>query len=31
MFEKVIEAGQAWRDAPPLGPDRDELLKIVAA
>ena len=31
LFEKVVEAGQGWRDAPALGPDRDELVKIVAA
>jgi hypothetical protein len=31
VFEKVVELGQGWRDAPVLGPDRDELLKIVAA
>jgi 2-polyprenyl-6-methoxyphenol hydroxylase-like FAD-dependent oxidoreductase len=31
MFERVIEAGGAWRDAPIVGPDRDTLLKTVAA
>jgi 2-polyprenyl-6-methoxyphenol hydroxylase-like FAD-dependent oxidoreductase len=31
LFEKVVEAGKDWRDAPAIGPDRDELVKIVAA
>ncbi len=31
VFEKVVEAGKDWRDEPSIGPDRDELLKIVAA
>jgi flavin-dependent dehydrogenase len=31
MFERVIEAGGAWRDAPIVGPDRETLLKTVAA
>jgi 2-polyprenyl-6-methoxyphenol hydroxylase-like FAD-dependent oxidoreductase len=31
LFEKVVAAGGGWRDAPILGPDRDTLLKTVAA
>jgi hypothetical protein len=31
VFERVVEAGAGWRDAPILGPDRDTLLKTVAA
>jgi 2-polyprenyl-6-methoxyphenol hydroxylase-like FAD-dependent oxidoreductase len=31
VFDKVITLGAGWRDAPPLGPSRDELLSIVAA
>jgi hypothetical protein len=31
MFERVVELGAGWRDAPMIGPDRDELLKLVAA
>jgi 2-polyprenyl-6-methoxyphenol hydroxylase-like FAD-dependent oxidoreductase len=31
LSRKVRELGGAWRDAPPLGPSRAELLSIVAA
>ncbi|MDQ1519662.1 MAG: hypothetical protein QOI55_735, partial [Actinomycetota bacterium] len=31
MFERIVAAGGEWRDAPVLGPSRDDLLKIVAA
>lgn len=32
MFDKVVELGAGWRDAPPLpGPDRKQLLEIVHA
>jgi 2-polyprenyl-6-methoxyphenol hydroxylase-like FAD-dependent oxidoreductase len=31
VFERVVEAGGAWRDAPIMGPDRETLLKTVAA
>lgn len=32
MFDKVVELGAGWRDAPPLpGPDRRQLLEIVHA
>jgi 2-polyprenyl-6-methoxyphenol hydroxylase-like FAD-dependent oxidoreductase len=30
VFEKVIELGAAWREAPTFGPTRDELLSIVS-
>ena len=30
VFERVIELGQGWRDEPPLGPSREELLAVVA-
>jgi 2-polyprenyl-6-methoxyphenol hydroxylase-like FAD-dependent oxidoreductase len=30
VFDKVISLGGGWRDAPRLGPDRAELLSIVA-
>jgi hypothetical protein len=29
LFEKIIEAGADWRDAPPAGPGRMELLDVV--
>ncbi|HWS44924.1 MAG TPA: FAD-dependent oxidoreductase, partial [Acidimicrobiia bacterium] len=31
VLDKVIELGSGWRDAPFLGPSREELLAIVAA
>jgi 2-polyprenyl-6-methoxyphenol hydroxylase-like FAD-dependent oxidoreductase len=31
VFDKVVTVGAGWRDAPPLGPSRGELLSIVAA
>lgn len=31
LFEKIIEAGADWRDAPPDGPGRRELLDVVHA
>jgi hypothetical protein len=31
MFERVIATGADWRDAPVIGPDRDQLLKTAAA
>jgi 2-polyprenyl-6-methoxyphenol hydroxylase-like FAD-dependent oxidoreductase len=31
MFDRVIAAGAGWREEPVLGPDREQLLKIVAA
>ncbi|HVA05001.1 MAG TPA: NAD(P)-binding protein [Acidimicrobiales bacterium] len=31
LFEKALTLGAGWRDAPPLGPSRSELLSIVAA
>ena len=30
LFEKVVELGAAWREAPAFGPTRDELMAIVA-
>jgi hypothetical protein len=29
LFEKIIEVGADWRDAPPEGPGRMELLDVV--
>lgn len=29
LFEKVIELGAGWRDAPPMGPTRSELVALV--
>ena len=29
VFDKVVSLGAGWRQAPPLGPNRDELLSIV--
>ena len=31
VFDKVVSLGAGWRDAPRLGPSREELLSIVAA
>ena len=31
FLDKVIEVGGGWRDAPPLGPSRSELLEVVHA
>ena len=31
FFEAVIESGAGWRDAPPLGPSRSELLNVIGA
>jgi 2-polyprenyl-6-methoxyphenol hydroxylase-like FAD-dependent oxidoreductase len=31
LFTKVLELGAGWRDAPPLGPDREQLLALVGA
>ena len=31
FFEAVIESGADWRDAPPLGPNRSELLNVIGA
>jgi hypothetical protein len=31
VFEKVVTVGAAWRDAPMLGPSRDELLALAVA
>ncbi len=31
LFEKALTLGAGWREAPRLGPSRDELLSIVAA
>ncbi len=31
VFDKVVSLGAGWRDEPPLGPSRQELLGIVAA
>jgi 2-polyprenyl-6-methoxyphenol hydroxylase-like FAD-dependent oxidoreductase len=31
LFEKVLTLGAGWRDAPPIGPSRGELLSIVAS
>jgi len=31
VFAKVIELGAGWRDAPPFGPDRAQLLALVGA
>ncbi len=31
LFEKALTLGAGWRDAPPLGPSRSELLSILAA
>jgi hypothetical protein len=30
VFEKVVALGAQWRDAPALGPSRDELMSIVS-
>src|SRR5581483_1913036 len=29
MFDKVVSLGRGWRDAPVVGPTRDELVKLV--
>jgi hypothetical protein len=31
LFEKTLTLGAGWRDAPPLGPSRGELVSIVSA
>jgi len=31
FFEKTLALGAGWRDAPPLGPNRSELMSIVTA
>ena len=31
LVDKVIALGGGWRDEPPLGPSRDELLSLVGA
>lgn len=31
FLDAVIEAGAGWRDGPPIGPDRKELLQVVGA
>ena len=31
FLDAVIEAGSGWRDGPPMGPDRAELLQVVGA
>jgi hypothetical protein len=30
LVEKVVALGADWRDAPPLGPSRSQLLELVA-
>jgi 2-polyprenyl-6-methoxyphenol hydroxylase-like FAD-dependent oxidoreductase len=29
MFDRVIELGAGWRDAPPVGPSREEVLELL--
>lgn len=31
LQDKIIELGSGWRDAPSLGPTREQLLELVSA
>ena len=31
LLERIIELGGGWRDAEPMGPNRDQLLELVNA
>jgi hypothetical protein len=31
LMERVIELGAGWRDEPPIGPSRDELVAMATA